>query len=735
MINNNDNKDETIEIPLNFDKKDNQENNNVENEGDTKLYDNIKTDINSTSLNDEQIYDNTNDVKEINRSNNSIFRNKKTSSLIVVITLLSICIMFGLYLLFSNNTKIVVDDFKTKTLQDVLLWKDTNEIEDNLIIIKEEYSETYKEGFIISQSLNEGEYLEDTIIFIVSKGYDPKIKVNMIDFTGLPKDKIEEFFNNNHFVDVSYIYEISETITKDKFIKINNEGKSLSRDTIIVITLSLGSAKDKIDIKMPDLSKSDKNNVDIWAKEYFMFVEYTYEFSDTIAHGMVITYSPTKDSDIKTNSTIKVTISKGKKITMSDFVGKNKLELEKWVNENNLILNKYKLSYSSKAKDVILSHDPKSKDAIAEKDDITATISIGQVPIKNHINASYTTFEKWLSDLNQSVNKSAKITVEKKEEESSVPAGSISKMIIGNTTYSSTTSKEISVNPGAKITVYVSKGISITVADKKGTNEEEFKKYITNLGLKHSKSGDIYSTYPAGTIAQNDTGSKPNGSTILYKVSLGRFNPNLAEYNNKTITQINSALSVANNKGAGWKFTKKTDVYSDTVPSGLSLNCEAANKEIKCDISKGKEPIPVNVVSKSGVSKDEFTAYIYSNKLKLGNETEQYHDTIAKGHIISNDTGSKQIGTSINYVISKGPKPVLQIDNSILNALQGSTFDETKNKIHDHLSGKHNDLTLWNIVYEPVKSDITVGQLIPEIPNGTYSIGDTITFKISIGNN
>ena len=746
--------DETFDIPLNMGKQEvNNESNNfydqfkdIPESNDDAVVDaatqvDIERNINEETLEfnfkdqEDLIYDNSKDIKEINKSyskkNNN---NKKTKSLLFTLVILIIGIVVGLYLLFSNENKPVVDDFKTKTVEDVKKWQEEYDIDDKLIIYKEEFSESYKEGSIISQSLNEGETLEVSITFTISKGFDPSLEVDMIDFKGLSKNDIEKFFKDNHFTSVSYIYEVNEDNVKDKFLKINLEDKKLARNSNIVITLSAGSAKDGVEIKMPNFANQNKSSIDIWAKDYLMKVNYTYQFSDTIAAGMVISFSPEKDTTIKTNSSINVTISKGKKITVLDFVGKKKSELEKWIKDNKLTLNKYKEVYSSKDKDIILEQSPKPKSELAEEGEFTATISIGKVNIKNHVNVPYTTFEKWLNDINSNYSKSAKITVDKKEMESSIAAGSIAKMTVGTTSYTNSSNPSVSVNPETKITVYVSKGVSVTVADKRGTSESDFKSYITNLGLKHSKTGDIYSTYAAGTIAQNDTGSKIKGSTVNYKISLGTFSPNLAEYNNKTIAQINAALKVANDKGAGWKFTKIADVYSDTVSTGKSLNCVAANKEIKCDISKGKKPLPVNVVNKSGASMDEFTVYINSNKLKLGDETKEFHATIAKGHIISNDTGSKPIGTSINYVISMGPEPELEINSHAILSLQGSSFEETKNKIHDYLSRNNGDLSHWTIEYKQVVSTDTAGRLIAEIPNGSYSIGDTITFKISIGN-
>ena len=664
-----------------------------------------------------------------------MFKNKKILLSLFTIFTLFVGIVFGLFLLFTHTKDIIVDDFSTKTIAEVMQWQKDNNIDDDLIIIAKEYSETYTKDTIISQSLIEGDILDTPIKIVISKGFDPNKKINMIDFNGLSKENIDKFFTNNHFSDVTYLYETSETISKDKFIKINNEEKSLARNSIIVITLSSGSVKDGVEIIMPDFSNSNKHSIDVWAKDYYIKVNYTYSFSDTVEVGKVISFTPQKDTTIKTNSSIQVTISKGKKIIVKDFIGKNKSELEKWIKEVNLTLNKYKEVYSSKEKDIILEQTPKAKTELAEEEEVTATISIGKVNIKNHINIPYSTFEKWLNDLNNKHHKSAKISVEKKEIESSITSGSIAKMTIGNVNYTSNTDTAVMVNPSSKIIVYVSKGIKVTITNKKGSSETEFKKYITDLGLiANNLNNPIYSDAVSGTIAYNDTGSKDKGSTINYKLSLGIYDPIVTDFNSKSVSDINNIIKTANDKNAGWSFIKKADVYSDTITKGLSLDCEkdSTAKQLKCNISKGVEPKPINVVDKSGISIDEFTSYLSHNGLVLGSKKEEYHESILIGCIISNDVGNKDVGSSINYVVSKGPAPKLTFQLTELLLNEKLNFEDTKAAVLNFLKNKVEDITLWNIVFEPVKNaEESNGRFVGIQNEGTFEIGETITFRIS----
>ena len=136
-------------------------------------------------------------------------------------------------------------------------------------------------------------------------------------------------------------------------------------------------------------------------------------------------------------------------------------------------------------------------------------------------------------------------------------------------------------------------------------------------------------------------------------------------------------------------------------------------------VSKGKS---INVTSYSGKSESEFKTYLSNNGLSAGSRSEQYHDSIASGSIISNDTGTKAQGSSINYVVSigayKGPNADLY--------QAGKAFSNLQNEIN----AANSKGAGWTLN----KTDASQTSYEQGIITEACSIsGKTITCKVSTG--
>ena len=120
---------------------------------------------------------------------------------------------------------------------------------------------------------------------------------------------------------------------------------------------------------------------------------------------------------------------------------------------------------------------------------------------------------------------------------------------------------------------------------------------------------------------------------------------------------------------AGLKSGTARSAFSDTVEEGriISQSIEKGKKvpkdtAVSYEVSKGKEikEVYIGNAEKNGSSESAVTSYLTEKGLKVS-RSEQYHDTVAKGNVITYSPGNGstvKVGSTVNIVVSLGPKPV-----------------------------------------------------------------------------
>ncbi len=688
--------------------------------------------INEKPINETVAID-KDDIKSINKgvnqtkgSDNNKGKKKKNIIIpILIAILLFVAIGLGLYtFLKPNDTPLI--DFVGMSEEEVNQWIEDNELDPSLFIFVYENSEDIDENIVIEQDMEVDTVLdEEPVKITVSSGPDYTIEVELIDFTDLKEEDIIKFFTENKFNNVKYEYEQSNEFEEGKFIKINIDTPTATRDALIVVTISAGEKE----VAMPDFSNSSVSNVDAWAEENAINVKYTQRNSNTIAKNYVISFSPSKDTIIKAGDTIEVVISLGKSITMIDLNGKTKTEVDTYINDNNLKVN-YTSEYSSSTLNTVISTNPTKGTTLAEGQTINVVLSVGLVPINNYVGQSYSALESYIASVNQNYNKSANITLNKVEQESStVEAGKVISMSFDSVKYDDASDAKANAKPDNAITVVVAKAPKVNVTAQTST-EAEFIAYLTGLNLKAGTRTESYSdTVPNGNIITNQTGSYEQETSINYTVSIGAYNPAATDFNNQTPNTINSTLSAANEKGAGnWSFTNLGEKYS-SAPTGQTLDCTIANKVVSCYISKGVEPVPTTVGSYVGQHESTIKAILATGSLNAG-RSEAYSDTIPGGSIISNDTGDFYSGDTVNYVVSIGPEPTANITNALDAQVVKNDPNATKSNIESHLKG----LGFTQVTVEIISDPINSGEIInPSSHYGEKKLTTPIHIQVSSG--
>ncbi len=628
-------------------------------------------------------------------------KDKKTIALLIAsATLILIAIALAIYYILTPIQTVEIPNFSQLSTEEISEWSKENKLTEDQIVILEEFDETVEEGSLISQSLGEGTSLskDDVLTLIYSKGPDPKKIIEIPDFTGEKEKEIASWFEENKFSDVSFEYIPDEKIEEGFFIKSNLSEPSVSRDTVILISISVGSESTGVDIIVPDFSGYTVDNIKAWGKTNNITITFKTTTSSTIEKNGVISQSVEAGKTMQTGGKLTITLSLGKGVTAIDLSGKTKTQVETWIKENKLKVSFAYYYNDTVKKNMVISNKPKSG-AVSEGSSITVNISMGQPLIENYTGKTKSEMEAYIKKVNSNYNGSAKLVLKVIEVESSESSGKIIEQLINNKVVTSSTQVSI----GTTITIKVAKEKSINVENKVGETESYFKTYIEGLGLKLGTKSSRYSlTIGSGKIMEHDKGSKTAGSSINYIVSMGAYSPSANSFNGKSKSSIESTIKAANNQGAGWTTNLQySQTYTSDIDKDIAFDCsvDSKTKVLSCTISPGKYIV---VENKSGTTESSFKSYIEGLGLKLGFRSTTYHDSIPAGSIILHATGKFTPGQTIDYTVSNGKEPEIEkktVPNYSLTLLKGSNYDASVSNVRSAFEG------FTNLVFVPVATD------------------------------
>lgn len=622
------------------------------------------------------------------------FTNKKTIALLSAVGILAVATIAAVVILLTLPGKAIqVEDFSGKTVEEIKKWATEKKLGDSQLVVEYEYSDTVDKDKLISQSIaSEQKLNKDSVLTVVfSKGPDPDVEVTLPDFKGMTEEEIEKFVETNKLLDVTYEYAVDEKIEKGKFIKVNVTDTVVKRSTMLVFTISQGEDGTGEQIIVPDFSDYTKAKITNWAKANKVTINWKEEASDKIAKDKVISQDPKAGETIKTGDKITVTMSLGKTVTMKSLVKMSKDEAKKWLNDNGLV-GEFSEAYSGSIEyGYVISNTPEKGD-VKQGSTVKVKVSLGKIKLESFIGKKKEDAESFKKKVN---NSEANLTFTYSEVESTEPVGTIVSQGYDSGTY---------LAPGTTVNFQISKGKSITVENKAGVSEDEFKKYISGLGLSLGTRSTAYSDKAAGTILENETGKKAAGSTVWYKVSLGQFSPAAGDFENKSVAEARKIIENANNSGAGWSFSEGASEFNDSVASGNTFGCSISGKTVTCKVSKGKgitvknyvggaAPCSTNSCSVDGVTIKQVYQSDYSD-VPAGQVVDQ---SVGAGTVVSS-------GTEITLTLSKGPKPVTtaKVPDGPKTIYNGASYDETVQNI----KFSFNNAGFYNLTFIKISGEI-----------------------------
>ena len=234
--------------------------------------------------------------------------------------------------------------------------------------IKEDYSDDIDIGNVIAQSAK-GEVKnpsEDIITLTISKGK----KILAPDIISMNTDDINKWAIENN-VKIRYSEKYSDEIKMGDVIDSSiTKGEEVDLNKKIDIVISKG--------KLEMIKLTSVNEFINWAETEGIDYQINYENSNTVKKDDIIKCSHDTGSIIKKDDTVIITVSKGKEISIPNFVGMSKNDIKNKCSSINLSCNFKTGGYTENVKaDVAISQSKKANTKVSEGTSLTITLSKG----------------------------------------------------------------------------------------------------------------------------------------------------------------------------------------------------------------------------------------------------------------------------------------------------------------------------------------------------------------------
>lgn len=454
----------------------------------------------------------------------SFFKNKSAPTIITSLLVVGAIAFNGLYMtnIINLPKQSYLPNFESKNLTKAINWTEENNVKTDQDF---EYSDTTKKYSVISQS-EKAETLTknlSNVNFVVSNGPDYNKDVILADMTGWNVDDVLNFVEENFLNNVAINFEENTNVDKDTIIRQSKTG-TIKRSDAIIFTASLGSKDTLSPIKLKDLTGQSLLSASVYLGRNGILYELKYEFSDKVEKGHVISSNPKEGTTVNPDDKITLTISKGKEIKVPDLKNKTMAYVTKWMVENNIQIN-YSDRYDSKIKSGrVIESNYKEGNIIEEGTTVDVIFSKGPLTMKKFDNIN--DFKSW-ADTNG-------IKYEIKEEfNNNVEKDKIIKTSI---------EEGANINIEDTITVYVSKGIAITVPDFKNKTKSTVQTECNNLGISCSFKEEYSTKVDSGKVISQSIASGTQiakGDTIT--ITIATSNKNTSSSSNKNSSSSSSS--------------------------------------------------------------------------------------------------------------------------------------------------------------------------------------------------
>ena len=203
------------------------------------------------------------------------------------------------------NKNVILADMTGWNVDDVLKFIENNFLSE--ITINFEENESIKKDTVISQSKTGTIKRNEPIIFTVSLGNkDALSPIKLKDLKNESLLNAEVYLGRNGIL-YELKYEFSDTVEKGHVINSNpKKGTTVKPDEMVTLTISKGK-----EIKVPDLKNKTMSYVTKWMVENNLQINYKDKYDSKIKSGRVIESNYKEGDIIEEGTTVDVTFSKG----------------------------------------------------------------------------------------------------------------------------------------------------------------------------------------------------------------------------------------------------------------------------------------------------------------------------------------------------------------------------------------------------------------------------------------
>lgn len=408
-------------------------------------------------------------------------------------------------------------------------------------------------------------------------------------------------------------------------------------------------------VEIPDFLDLTSTEVKAWMEENSLDdsqVQLDYEYDENEDAEAVLYQSIAAGQQLHKSEVLTIILSNGKdpdrEFTLPDFTDKEQSVIMDWFDTRGFTNVTYVFETSDTvAENVFLSSDPAAETKVKRSDAVTITISSGDGSSDEEVTvpdfSSYTKANMQAWGATNSITMSFTYVFS-----DTVSAGGFIKQSVEAGT---------KVTKGSKIVITLSYGKAVVMEDLVGSTRTAASQWCSDNSLKASYT-EVYSDSEAGLIVSQSVSAGTQiaqNTTVSFQVSIGPVS--IDDYTGHTKDAFLSYISGINGQYSSSAVItvtvqeEESDETAGTILWQSASGTVSPGTTITITVAKARS---VTVTSCSGSTVSEFTSYLSSVGLNPGVRSESYHDTIASGCIISNDTGTYPVGSSINYSVSLG---------------------------------------------------------------------------------
>lgn len=351
--------------------------------------------------------------------------NKRKKKMIVISVCMVVFLVISFIVFYKSNEVSMPQFVKEKAINEVQVWATKNNME---LDYTSKYSVEVDEGYIIKQSIKRNTKIQkgSSLNVVVSKGADPEEHIKVPDFMGMSFTEIEAWKKKVKASNVKIEKVFSEEVEKGKTIRFEykTEGIDASnyrRKDKINVVVSKGKETYEKNIEMPNFKDKSKMEVESWASENEIDVEFIEEASNKVLEGNVISQDIAPKTKIAKKDHVKIVVSRGKIAYAPNFYGLDETQGQMEASKAEVAINSlYYYSDTVRSSYLISQSLPAGTEI---KDQVIVLIySLGKPYINNYDGENVYTMIQAIDEMNKS---GAKLTYEMVEVANAEKKGTI----------------------------------------------------------------------------------------------------------------------------------------------------------------------------------------------------------------------------------------------------------------------------------------------------------------------